>query len=197
MAKFNIEVELDWLNEGEGIDEAVYQQVIAGIQNKLSANVEGKMMKELEGKVTEEIDKIVEKLLEKVTVNSLENMVIPHKESSWDSNVKEISLSQYVGMKFEDYISKKSLTKKGNKPSWSDDAVYSVADYLTKNHIAEELNDKVVAMIQTAKKQAEDTLISSLEENLQQQLNADMLKRLNIPALLENLQNTISIEGDK
>lgn len=46
-------------------------------------------------------------------------------------------------------------------------------------------------MIQTAKTQAEESLIKNLEDNLQRQLNADMIQKLNIPELLQNLQNTI------
>lgn len=134
--------------------------------------------------------------MENVTVNALETMTFPYKEDSWRSDVKYITLSEYVGKKFEIAISQKTLTENGGKPNYRDDAEYSIVDYLTKGYIADELNGKVIGMIQQAKSQAEETLIGSLEENLQQQLNADMLQRLNIPGLLEKLQNTISIEGD-
>lgn len=196
MAKFNVEVELDWLYEDDTIDEEIYRQVISGIQDRLITKVEKKMEEKLTEKINEEVEKIAETFLEKVTVNSLDTMTFPYKEDRWSSEVKYISLSEYIGKKFEVAISQKTLTENGGKPSYRDDAKYSIIDYLTNGYIANELNGKVIDMIRQAKSQAEETIISGLEANLQQQLNADMLQRLNIPGLLEKLQNTISIEGE-
>lgn len=191
MAKFNVEVELDWLNDSETIDEAVYEQVVNGIQDRLTSKIERTMEEKLTDKINKEVEEIAETFLEKVTVNTLETMTFPYKEDSWRSEVKHISLSEYVGKKFEVAISQKTLTESGGEPNYRDGAKYSILDYLTKGYIAEELNGKVIDMIQQAKTQAEQTLIKSLEENLQHQLNADMLQRLNVPDLLKQLQNTI------
>lgn len=43
-------------------------------------------------------------------------------------------------------------------------------------------------MISTAKVEAEQMVLKTLEQNLKDQLAADTIKRLNIPKLLENLQ---------
>ena len=43
-------------------------------------------------------------------------------------------------------------------------------------------------MIKKAQKEAEDTVIKTLEQNLKDQLAVDTIKRMNIPKLLENLQ---------
>jgi hypothetical protein len=199
MAKFNIEVELDWLEEGEGVDEEIRHQVIAGLQNKITHNVEREIKEKTSERINNEVDKVVSAYLETVTAEKIENIQIPHKENSWGSEVKLIPISEFIGQRFEAMVTEKTLDGNGNKYRRYDSksGPYSMIEYLTKGYIAEELNEKVISMIQKARKQAEQTLIKNLEENLQQQLNADMVQKLNIPAMLENLQNTIAVEGDK
>lgn len=197
MAKFNIEIELDWLDDDVGVDDSIKQEVISGLQNRIIHNLEEGIKEKVEERVSDEVDKVVEAYLEKVTLKTLDEMTIPYKESSWSSQAEHIPLSEYIGKKYKKTISEKTLTERGGKPDYSRDAKYSIMEYLTRGYIAKELNGKVIDMIQQAKIQAEETLISNLEDNLQQQLNADMLQRLNIPDLLKGLQNTISIEGDK
>lgn len=196
MAKFNIEIELDWLDEDESIDEEIKRQVIAGLQNSISRNVEKEINSKMAEQIEEEVKKVSQSFIERLSYERLSAIQIPTKKSYYSSDIEYVSLSEFIGEKFEDMMSDKTLTKHGEKPDYHNDAVYSVIEYLTKGHIANELNDKIVSMIQQAKTQAEETLISNLEQNLQQQLNADMIQKLNIPELLNNLSNTISIEGE-
>lgn len=191
MAKFNIEVELDWLDEDESIDEEIKRQVIAGLQNSISRNVEKEINAEMAERIEEEVEKVTQSFLERLSHERLSAIQIPRKKGYYSSEVEYLSLSEFIGEQFEDMMSNKTLTKHGEKPDYRNDAVYSVIEYLTKGHIAAELNGKIVDMIQTAKTQAEESLIKNLEENLQRQLNADMIQKLNIPELLQNLQNTI------
>lgn len=192
MAKFNIEVELDWL-EDENVDEEIKKQVIAGLQHSITRNVEKEIQEKMNNQINEEVKKLADAYLEKITVEKIEEIQIPHKESSYSSKVEMIPISEFIGQRFENALNAKTLNERGEKYDRYDDrgGKYSILEYLTNRYIAEELNGKVIAMIQKAKKQAEETLIKNLEDNLQQQLNADMVKRLNIPELLQNLQNTI------
>ncbi|MRB06793.1 hypothetical protein GH876_33630, partial [Bacillus thuringiensis] len=56
-------------------------------------------------------------------------------------------------------------------------------------YLAKELTSKVSTMIQTARKDAEETIVKALENNLKEQLSVDIIQRLNIPQMLESLQN--------
>ncbi|GED64321.1 hypothetical protein [Lysinibacillus fusiformis] len=194
MAKFNIEVELDWLDEEMTLDEEIQRKIISGIQNRLTNKLEEKMEQQLSSVITEKVNSMADDFISKIMTDNIANIKIPYKTSSWGSNVEYMSLSEYMGKQFEKAVAEKTLTKHGEKPSYRDDAKYSIVEYLTQGYIAKELNEKVADMIREAKTKAEKTLISNLEANLQQQLNADMLKRLNIPQLLQNLHNTIECE---
>ncbi|MDA2615722.1 hypothetical protein PDQ72_29205, partial [Bacillus cereus] len=56
-------------------------------------------------------------------------------------------------------------------------------------YLAKELTSKVSTMIQTARKDAEETIVKALENNLKEQLSVDIIQRLNIPQMLESLQS--------
>ena len=89
MAKFNIEVELDWLNDEEyTIDEEIKDQVIRGVKNELLRksmdNVANKLDVEIAKKLEEAVKVIEEKVddfVAAVTENQIEKIKIPVKES--------------------------------------------------------------------------------------------------------------------
>lgn len=191
MAKFNIEVELDWLDEDESIDEEIKRQVIAGLQKSITRNVEKEIEEKMGERINEEVGKVVETFIKRLAIEKLGSIQMPKKTGYYSSEVQYVSLTEFIGDKFENMMSEKSLSKNGGKPDRRNDATYSVIEYLTQGYIADELNGKIIDMIQTAKTQAEESLIKNLEDNLQRQLNADMIQKLNIPELLQNLQNTI------
>lgn len=194
MAKFLIEVELDWLEENT-IDEVLQEKIMDGIERKALEHVikgaERSMEKQLasafEG-LEKRIEKSVDEFIEDVAEKRFQNMKIPRKKDSWSSEVEYISLSEFVGQRYEEFLNRKVLDEKGREPSYSRDARLSINEYFINKYLEEELGGKVSKLIQTAREEAEKTIINTLEENLQSQLSADIISRLNIPALLENLE---------
>ena len=63
--KFNVEVEIDWLEDGGGIDDAVKQEIINGIVNKLSMGFTKDITKDSLARVNAKIDELVIDLFEK------------------------------------------------------------------------------------------------------------------------------------
>ena len=63
-----------------------------------------------------------------------------------------------------------------------------MAEKYIKEYLDKTLSAQVSEMIKKAQKEAEDTVIKTLEQNLKDQLAVDTIKRMNIPKLLENLQ---------
>lgn len=197
MAKFNIEVELNWADE-EMLDDVLKEEIIQGIQDRLTKKIEKEVTEKLSQELTEKVSIAVDEFLKNVTAEKITEIKIPYKASSWGAKVEMIPITEFIGMKFEQMANEQNLDGSGKEYRRYDSksGPYSLIEYLTRDYIAKELNEKVIAMIQQAKTRAEQTLIRSLEQNLQQQLNADMLKRLNIPELFRQMQNTILIEGE-
>jgi hypothetical protein len=195
MAKFKIEVELDSLNEDEGIDEVLRDEIASSIKSTITQNatkqVMGKLNKtigKLSESITERANEEADKFLGETFSKRIEEMKIPYKKDSWSSNVEFMPLGEFVGKRYEEFLNKKVFDQNGCIPRYDSDKKLSVNEYLINKYLEKELGAKVNKLIQNARKEAEDTIIKTLEENLRTQLSVDIIKRLNIPNLLKSLQ---------
>lgn len=196
MAKFNIEVELDWLDEESySIDEEIKAEVIAGVKNQLLKRTADETAKKLDAEIAKKleeataiIDQRVENFIATVTEKQIEKIKIPVKESSWSDKVKYIPISEFVGKQYESYLTKKIYDSNYNIAKYNSDAKYSISEKHIRTYLDNTLSKQVSEMVRKAQKDAEDTIIKTLEQNLKDQLTVDTIKRMNIPKLLENLQ---------
>lgn len=196
MAKFNIEVELDWIEDEEfSIDEEIKQQVITGVKNQLLKKTADEAIKAVDNAIAkkiEETDNVIQKKVDNFVAMACEEkiskMKIPYKENSWSDEVKYKTMSEYVGDRYEAFLNKKVFDSDGNEARYNSDRTTSINEYFINKYLQKELASKVSEMIKTAKEEAEETVLKTLEQNLKDQLAADTIKRLNIPKLLENLQ---------
>lgn len=206
MAKFNIEVELDWIEEdGFSIDEEIRNQVVDGVKNELlrkaTQEAVGALDKEIASKVKtagEVIQEKVDSFIENVCEANIASMKIPYKTNSWSDEVKYESMTEFVGRRYDDFLNRKVFDRDGRTPRYDSEKNTSLNEYFVNKYLEKELAGKVSEMIRTAREEAEQTIIKTLESNLKDQLAADTIKRLNIPQLLENLQQkAIEFEGEK
>lgn len=204
MAKFNIEVELDWIDdENYSIDEEIKEQVVKGVKEQLLKMALDDSTKKLDLAITEKVElasDTIQKKMDSFVANICEekiaSMKIPRKNNSWSDDVKYIPMSEFVGERYEAFLNKRVLDSDGNEAKYRSDAKISINEYFIDKYLNKELASKVSGMIQTAKKDAEETVLKTLEQNLKDQLAVDTIKRLNIPKLLENLQ-TKALEFEK
>lgn len=194
MAKFNIEVELDWVDEETGytIDEEIKEQVVRGVKDALLRKATDEAVQRVDKAIAdkileaeETIQDTVDKFVKTVSEEKIANIMIPIKASSWSSDVKYIPLSEYVGKRFEAFSKEKRYDKHGNTSSYSSDRVLSMAELLTSKYLEKELGTKVEKMIANAKRDVEETLVKSLEQKLKENLAKDTIERMNIPDVLK------------
>lgn len=198
MAKFKIEVDLGWLDEGVDIDEVIKEEIISSIKTKITSDATKEMTKKLGEVIQQKTTEIVDNFLGETLQNSVENMKIPYKKDTFSSNVQFMPLSEFVGKRYEEFLNKKVFDKDGCTPRHDSDRKLSINEYLINKYLEKELGSKVSNLIQNARKEAEDTIIKTLEENLRNQLSVDIIKRLNIPNMLKNLQEKAALlDGDK
>ena len=200
MAKFTVEVELDWLEEEQSLDEALKDEIMHTIETRVT----GKVVGELTSKLTEKLNKTLEEEAERVVNNficktleeKIETLKIPQKKKSWDTEVKFIPISEFVGMKYEEHLTKKVYDLDGSVARYDSDKKLSISEYFIKNYLEKELTKKVSELIQKARKDAEETVVSTIECQLREQLSADIISRLNIPKMLKSLQDKAAlVEG--
>ena len=89
MAKFNIEVELDWMDEEEGlnIDDELKERVIAGVEEALLKKATSEAVKAVDNKIAEKIleaeetiQATVDKFIANVCEEKIEKIMIPEKK---------------------------------------------------------------------------------------------------------------------
>lgn len=194
MAKFNIEVELDWVDGEDGytIDEEIKEQVVSGIKDALLRKATTEAVKAVDDKIAEKIleaegtiQATVDQFVTNVCEEKIGKIVIPEKKNTWSEEVTYKPLSEYVGERFELFLTEKRYDRDGRIASYSGDRKLSAADLLTGRYLKKELEGKVELLIANAKREVEESLINSFEQKLKENLAKDTIERMNIPEVLK------------
>lgn len=195
MAKFNFEVELDYLNDEVRIDEEIINQVVEGIKKQILQKVSKDILDTVGKAITREIlntkeiiENKIDELLGIICAEQIEKIQIPVKIDTLNNEVEYIPFAELVGRRYESFLTEKRLDKNGNTARRSSDRVYSISEYLIIKYSDKELTKKVEQMIKQARQDEEDTIIKSLEQSLKENLAAETIDRMNIPQILKNLQ---------
>lgn len=196
MAKFNIEVELDWMEEDTySIDEELKERIIEGVEDALLKKATHEALKMVDAKIAEKvkeaegtINKAINKFIENVCSEKINNIQIPEKSGGWSNKITYYSLSEYVGMQFERFINEKRYDQDGKYKDWGNNR-YSAAELLTTNYLKKEFDTKIRKMIQRAKDEVEIEIVKSLEQKLKENLAKDTIEKMNIPEVLKKLQS--------
>lgn len=194
MAKFNIEVELDWVDGEDGytIDEEIKEQVVSGIKDALLKKATTEAVETVDDKIAEKIleaegtiQATVDQFVANVCEEKIGKIIIPEKKNTWSEEVTYKPLSEYVGERFELFLTEKRYDRDGCIASYSSDRKLSAADLLTGRYLEKELGKKVETLIASAKREVEESLINSFEQKLKENLAKDTIERMNIPEVLK------------
>lgn len=203
MAKFNVEVELDWLDSETTIDEEIRERVIRGAEDYLLRatteeiekkidNLVGQKLKE----VSTKIDDIVDGYLDVVCQSEIEKMKIPTKETEWSREVKMIPIQEFIGEKFNRFCTDKRYNSDFKETNYSSERKYSLLEKDIQFYLKNVLSKQVSDIVRKAQQNAEKEIIDSLEQTLKQNLAEETVKKMNIPKVLEKLQSSYLIENE-
>lgn len=194
MAKFNIEVELDWVDGEDGytIDEEIKEQVFSGIKDALLKKATTEAVEAVDDKIAEKIleaegtiQATVDQFVANVCEEKIGKIIIPEKKNTWSEEVTYKPLSEYVGERFELFLTEKRYDRDGCIASYSSDRKLSAADLLPGQYLEKELGKKVETLIASAKREVEESLINSFEQKLKENLAKDTIEKMNIPEVLK------------
>lgn len=204
MAKFNIEVELDWLDEETTIDEEIRERVIRGAENYLLKATTEEIQKKIDGlvgkkllEIGSKIDEIIDGYLEVISRSEIEKMQIPQKESDWSNKVEMIPISEFIGEKFNRFCNEKRYNSEFKETSYSSEKKYSLLERDIQYYLKNVLSKQVSDIVRKAQSNAEKEIISSLEQTLKQNLAEETVKKMNIPKVLERLQSNYVLESEE
>ena len=198
MAKFNIEVEMDWLDEETSIDEEIKEEVIRGAKDYLLNKTTDEIIKKLDEALADKvkefsdvIDNKVDEFLNTISTDNISKIKIPVKEYDWGTEVEMKPITKFIEEKFNYYVSQKRYDSEFNEARCNRDRKYSMLELDITRYLDSVLSKKVSDMVKSAQANVEKEIIGSLEQNLKENLAVDTIKRMNIPQLLENLQNNV------
>lgn len=78
MAKFNIEVELDWMDEeAYSIDDELRERIVKGVENALLEKATNEAVKAVDNKIAEKILEAEETIQANLAKDTIERMNIP------------------------------------------------------------------------------------------------------------------------
>lgn len=205
MAKFNIEVELDWMDEeAYSIDDELRMRIVKGVENALLAKATDEAVKAVDDKIAEKIQEAeetiqvaVDKFVTNICEEKMEKIIIPEKKNDWSSEVTYKSISEYIGERFQLFLTDKQYDTDGCIARYSSDRKYSAADLLTSQYLKKELGKKVETLIANAKREVEESLIKSLEQKLKENLAKDTIERMNIPEVIKRFSEMKELPEEK
>ena len=98
MAKFNIEVELDWMDEeAYSIDDELRERIVKGVEDALLKKATDEAVKAVDNKIAEKIleaeetiQATVDQFIANVCEEKIGKIVIPQKKSSWSEGIRGI-----------------------------------------------------------------------------------------------------------
>ncbi len=193
MAKFNIEVELDWFEDEEyTIDDELRERIVKGVEDALLKRATDEAVKAVDSKIAEKIleaegtiQATVDQFITNVCEEKIGKIIIPEKKSTWSDEITYKPLSEYVGERFEAFLTEKRYNTDGKTASYSSDRKLSAVNLITSQYLEKELGKKVEILIANAKREVEESLIKSLEQKLKENLAKDTIERMNIPEVLK------------
>lgn len=203
MAKFNVEVDLDWLDSETTIDEEIRERVIRGAEDYLLRATTDEIEKKIDDlvgqklkEVSTKIDEIVDGYLDVVCQSEIEKMKIPAKETEWSREVKMIPIQEFIGEKFNRFCTDKRYNSDFKETNYSSERKYSLLEKDIQFYLKNVLSKQVSDIVRKAQQNAEKEIIGSLEQTLKQNLAEETVKKMNIPKVLEKLQSSYLIENE-
>jgi len=124
MAKFNIEVELDWIDEETGctIDEEIKEQVVSGVKDALLRKATDEAVQRVDKAIADKIleaegtiQDTVDKFVETVSQEKIANIMMPTRTGSWSSDVKYHCLNM-LERDLKHFLRKRGMTSTGTLP---------------------------------------------------------------------------------
>lgn len=192
MAKINITVDIDWLDD-VNFDDMLKHEILDGVRNHLK----DKAIVEVQKKIDKEIAKVimdatgviqkqVDNFIKQVTTDSLSTLKVAVNKNSWSEDVELVPINTFIAQRFEELCNKKNYDADFKLTSYN--PKYSLTECSIKKYFNETLQAKMVDMIKNARQAAEEEIIKSMEQALKNNLAEETVKKMNIPQVLKNLQ---------
>lgn len=167
--KFNIEIELDWIDEESTIDSAVQDGIISSVLRKIKTEeIETKIQSAIDGIIEKEIKEGLDKKVSKTYEDFISKEI--SITNSYGDIVKNCTIHELIKERFDNYLGEK-VDDRGRSDSYNKNQ--SRINWMIENQIKKHSKDFT------------DETISTLEEKLKKYFSKELKERVG-NVILEN-----------
>ena len=175
--KFNVDVEIDWLEEGGTIDEEVKKQIINGISSRINKQSQEDMTKAVEKEISTKVSALLDAKMNEILEDFLKRGV--KITDQWGAVKKEIVIEDLVKEKFDKFMTAK-VDSDGRESDYG--SSMPRIDWI--------LNKRVVAHCQAEAKKIVADVEAKVKEILSTDLELKVKNKLITTLGLEDLLST-------
>ena len=169
MAKLNLELEVDWIDEEMSLDDAVKDGIMRRIEEKIISKISNSIEKNVEGKVTNQVDGLISTAID----NEIEKFLTTPRDITdkyGDINRTQVTIATLIKEKIDGMMEKKTVNERGNYTSSAYAAKYTKFEYFMESKAQEIINIKVDQMIKSVKEQIENLVSDKIKTNVADKL---------------------------
>ncbi|OPX46340.1 hypothetical protein CLHUN_01560 [Ruminiclostridium hungatei] len=180
MAKLNVEVEVDWLDESESLDDVIKSEVLHKVSKMIEDRLTAKALEKFESKVVEcaeQIETRVVELSNKVIDDFVLTQRFPQPKNSYDDNPETKTIQEIFISKLDSCLTR-SVDENGNYTTSSYSSKGTRLEWLT-GKLAEKYADELVKKhVKDVKGHIEKYILDKVKGEILVQLSDSVLSKI-------------------
>ena len=175
MAKLNVELEIDCIDEEYNLDYAIKEQ----LEKAIMTRIEARFMKIAAEKFEAEIDKQVAEVAMKCVDDFVNTQKFPKFKNSYDQNPEYVSITEIMAAKLEAALTK-TVDKNGNFTSSNYDRAGTRLDWLIGKAAEAQADEKVKTVAGNLNKHIENYILTKVKGEIMTQLSESVLQNIDL-----------------
>jgi len=157
--KFQVDIELDWVEEDGTIDEAIKDQIISSVESKVISQLAKKLMESATGRIEDQINNICSDAI-KAKIDELMTGKRVLTDQFGTVTNPDFSIEKALTGMVSDAMTHKTIDENGRRTSEKYHAKYSLFEW----HTAREVPDMVKNAVAAQTKKATETVDAQLRD---------------------------------
>lgn len=162
--KFNVEIDLDFVEEGETLSDTIKNEIVSNIERRVTANIHQQIKESVSKRIEEQLEKMaIEAVSTAVNSKVSELMALPRTQTdNYGRVVKEnFTIEQLLINAVESAVLEKTLDENGRQSNYG--ARFSRFEYFATKDIPALVDKKVKEMSESVKKDIEDQVSNKIK----------------------------------
>lgn len=156
--KFNVEIDLDWIDEDSTIDETVKHQIISNIESRIVRTLEAKVLESATAKIDGQIQALINTNVHAMVSEKVANlMTVPRTATDEYGRVtkENFTIESMLINAVDAAVNRKTLDENGRNSSDNYGKKYSYFEYFATKDIPALIDKRVKALAEQTQKDIE------------------------------------------